>query len=325
MAIAQARGQYQVQTDGTYTALERKIQECSLTCAPLLVGRNIFTHLRNQIVGALVSQPHHVLLLTIDQMIDCFQRDKAIPPEFMEWADRALEFDNSTSTKREVELFQIVARLCNLRSVVHRSKESSLRDPLVLLLARDIDSDLIEFVDAFPARLGYTTRSCKVSENVLSDHYHVYPNTWIVSAWSLYRTARIMIHELILDWLSRNPDHGNLATQRRESEMLLARLNADICASVPFILGDIEPEAGAASHPRAAGGIAMVWPLYLAATMDTATQSTRDWVITRLDKLGHIMGIQQAVTLAHVLKTQKHITAWARFESTRPDEEIKEW
>ncbi|KAL6721944.1 hypothetical protein ACLMJK_001049 [Lecanora helva] len=286
VAIARARGQNQVQTE---------------------VGRDIFTHLRNQII------------------IDCFQRDKAVPPEIMEWADRALKFDNSKANQRETELFKIIARLCNLRAAIHTSEGSSLKDPVVLSLAKDIDTDLSDFANAIPPWLGYSLRTCRISENVFSDYYHVYPNTWVVGAWNMCRGARIMTQETILDWLEHNPDYEGQDTQKRECEILLGRLAADICASVPFVLRDAEPEEDPLFRPQAVAGIALVWPLYLTATMDTATESTRAWVISRLDKLGHMMGIQQAVSLARVLRTQRTITAWRRFESTRADEELVEW
>ena len=107
--------------------------------------------------------------------------------------------------------------------------------------------------------------------------------------------------------------------------MLLTRLNADICASVPFVIGTTNILGQEAMLPRVAAGMALIWPLYLAATMDTVAASTRAWVITRFERLGHVMGIQQGLSLAHVLRTKKHITAWDRFESTRVDEEIEDW
>ena len=243
----------------------------------------------------------------------------------MKWANHALKFDNGPAARRENELFKIIARLCTLRSIVHSAPKESMQDPVIFTTAQEIDTNLANFVDGFPDWLRYTTKSCKISEDVLSDYYHVYTNTWIVSAYNLYRSARIMNNEVILKWLAFNPDYEHKSVQQRESETLLARLKADICASVPGILGDVPSPNGETYLPRATGGVALVWPLYLVATMDSASGSTRAWVVTRLEKLGHLMGIQQAVSLAHVLRTKREITAWDRFESTRMDEEIQDW
>ena len=114
--------------------------------------------------------------------------------------------------------------------------------------------------------------------------------------------------------------------QRQSSGAILARLSAEICASVPCIFGQIAKNGppNASYSPKAATGTWVLWPLYLAATMDSATPTTRAWVITQLDRLGRIMGLQQATTLAAVLRTQKELTAWDRF-GTRIDEEVNEW
>jgi len=87
-------------------------------------------------------------------------------------------------------------------------------------------------------------------------------------------------------------------------------MNADICASAPFIFGESQ-NAGSMYVPRAAAGTNLLWPLYLAATMDTTSPSTRAWCIIQLEKLGKLMGIRQASSLAKVLKTKKEITAWS--------------
>ena len=91
------------------------------------------------------------------------------------------------------------------------------------------------------------------------------------------------------------------------------------------MLGGVETGQPEKTIPKAAASVAMLWPLYVAATMEGSKPSTRAWVITRLERLGHLIGIQQAVSLADVLKTKEEVTAWDRFESTRVDEEILEW
>lgn len=253
-------------------------------------------------------------------MTDCLQRRRAVPAEILEWADIAAQHDGGFAARRENQLFQIVGRLCALRSVYEPNGE--VHDPIVLTLVKDIDNDLADYVHAFPSWLQYTTKQCIFSESVLLDHYHVYPNIGVIGAYNLYRVARILLNEITLNWCTRNPGWADVHVQRRQSETILARLNADICASVPFALGEVE---NGGSLPKVSMGIALVWPLYLAATMDGVQESTRAWVITRLDRLGHNLGIQQAVSLANVLKTKHGITAWDRFESTRMDEELSEW
>ncbi len=218
-------------------------------------------------------------------------------------------------------MFPILTRLCALRGI----KESdTYNNPAVLTIANAIDADLVEWMDAIPPWLKYITKTSDDTENVLSGFYHVYPNIWIVGGYNLYRCARILTHELIVRWLDRSFAHD--PQQLQASEAILARLNAEICATVPCIFGQIDRNGppNASYSPRAATGTWVLWPLYLAATMDSVTPTTRAWVIAQLDRLGRMMGLQQATTLAAVLRTQKEITAWDRF-GTRIDEEVNEW
>ena len=231
-----------------------------------------------------------------------------------------MELETNISALRESELFPILTRLCALRAV---KKVDTYEDPAVLTIARGIDDDLVEWMEQIPQWLRYTTKTSSDAENVLSGFYHVYPSMWIVGGFNLYRCARILTHEFIVQWLNHNTLYDLL--QRQTSEAILVELNADICASVPCVFGVIDKN-GPSNSPssKTAAGIWILWPLYLAATMDTATPATRAWVINQLDKLGRIMGIQQALSLGAVLRTQKELTAWDRFGS-RIDEEVDEW
>ena len=260
-------------------------------------------------------------MLSASQVIDCIQRRLVVPPEIIEWSEYASELETDPGRVRESAMFPILTRLCALRAM---RKSETYNDPAVLTIARSIDADLVEWADAIPPWLRYTTKMSDDPENVLSGFYHVYPNMWIVGGYNLYRCARILMHELIVHWLDRSS--ADDIQQRQSSGAILSRLSAEICASVPCIFGQIDKNGppNTSYSPKAATGTWVLWPLYLAATMDSAKPTTRAWVITQLDRLGRIMGIQQATTLAAVLRTQKELTAWDRF-GTRIDEEVNEW
>jgi hypothetical protein len=63
---------------------------------------------------------------------------------------------------------------------------------------------------------------------------------------------------------------------------------------------------------RAIGGISLIWPLYLAGNIESiAPPSLRNWVISRLEYIGHTMGIEQAILLATLLKNRKGGIQWS--------------
>lgn len=266
------------------------------------IGRQIFTHLRTQV------------------LVDCIQRRKAVPPEIVEWSKAALENQPASASRGELELFLANVRLCHMRAVLENEMAD---DPEFLDVAKSIDDGLVAWAERLPDSLRYKTVYTAPSDSVCSYYYHVYPNTWIISAYSMWRCTRILTHEAKMNWLSCHPFHD--LTQMRESEAILQTLSADICASVPFIFGENRLNDSTPYVPRAAAGTNLMWPLYLAATMDTTAPSTRAWCIMQLDKLGKRMGIRQASSLAKVLKSKTEITAWDRFDHQRPEEELVDW
>lgn len=217
------------------------------------------------------------------------------------------------------QLFSITARLCALRAVVEKSRT----DFGVFELASLIDADLEEWKKHLPPVFSYSEIQCVKTESIFSDMYHVYSNTLIAVIWNVYRCARILTQQEITCWLDRSsmlsPALDGL--QRRQSEILFADLACDICASAPFILGASQ----SSPPPRAAAGAALLWPFYLVATMDRQFAGMSAWIVTRLQVIGQTMGIKQAESLAHILKANKEITAWDKFETARADEVFDDW
>jgi len=125
------------------------------------IGRHIFTHLRTQV------------------FVDCIQRRKAVPPEILEWSEAEKENEPAEASRGEMEIFSLVARLCHLRAVLEDQMED---DPALLTIATSIDNGLVEWADGFPNFLRYQTEAATPSDSVCSDYYHIYPNTWVISA-----------------------------------------------------------------------------------------------------------------------------------------------
>lgn len=244
-------------------------------------------------------------------------------PDVIEWAEIAAEGETRDFVP-EYQLFQIIARLCALRATVQKANSNDIG---VVTLASFIDSDLEDWKNSLPPTFSYRIKQSANSEDVFSDTYHVYNSTWVTTVWNLYRCTRILTQEVISTWLSRNsmPNPALDQSHRRQSEFLFVNLAYDICASAPFILGPLNSAVHSSRPPRAAAGVTLLWPFYLAATMEQQYTGMRAWIITRLELIGRIMGIKQAESLANVLKTEREITAWDKFETARADEVVDDW
>ena len=224
----------------------------------------------------------------------------------------------------EHQLFLIIGRLCALRATTDKLHDNDIR---VVRLAKFIDSDLEDWKNSLPPAFSYSIIPSANTEVVFSYMYHVYSDTWTAAVWNLYRCARILVHEVITDWLSRNsmPNPVLDESYQRQSEVLLASLAHDICASAPFILGASHSSVYPSQAPRATTGALLLWPLYLTATMNQQTAGAHAWIITRLDSIAQTMGIKQAESVANVLRTKREITAWDKIETVGADEVLNEW
>ena len=246
-----------------------------------------------------------------------------VPPDFIDWAEIAAEAE--TEEKRpEHHLFVIIGRLCALRATVDRFHNKNIR---VITLANLIDSDLENWKSCLPPDFMYSISWSTNTEWVFSGTYHVYNNAWAVGVLNLYRCARILTQQVITGWLSRNtmPNAALMESQRRQSKDLSAKLAHEICASVPFIVGASESSIYPLRRQSAATATGLLWPLYLAATMDLQNTGMRAWIITRLEIIGLTMGVKQAESLAYVLRTRREITAWDKFETIQADEVLDDW
>ncbi|PYI33325.1 hypothetical protein BP00DRAFT_367348, partial [Aspergillus indologenus CBS 114.80] len=245
------------------------------------------------------------------------------------------------------DLGLLVIRLSNFCAA---SKDGTITDPSeIIRTALKLDAELIAlFIDVpFP----WDYRTVKVVDGepiarlVLGPNYHVYHSLAASSMWNNYRSARILIHELIIDTVNGldSSEHDAARYQQREnlvdqSRQIVRQLVEDICASAPFHFGagdtDDETPAVSRSEPTSlntltthsvapfdltgAGGLTLVWPLLIAANSGTASFEQRQWITGCFDKIGHSMRINQALAMAQLLRKGMNTRAWLTPEFGSP-------
>jgi hypothetical protein len=257
----------------------------------------------------------------------------------------------------------------------------------IIRTALNIDAELVSLLISVPPLWGYTTVKVPmidgkpITQAVWGDRYHIYHSISASSMWNSYRSARVIIQELIIDTVRDlessgnndvgSPQRNSLSSQARQTALQLVE---DICASVPYNLGmeiedfghfdssDLEamdacggyrsdsgrlsfsnttlpwepispnisykgslPPVSPVSHPSktdgtgqrrtylplitpssfqvtGAGGLTMMWPLLVAANSGVACGDLRKWITNSLDKIGHSMGINQALAMSKLIR-----------------------
>ena len=180
------------------------------------------------------------------------------------------------------------------------------------------ETELAAWAMGLPLSWSYSTAiAADSTDEVFEGYFHIYQDIWTASIWNNYRCIRILVNEYILGYLTRltsatypfMPSEHRI--QHQQSRNVLSQLASDICASVPFHLGHAHiPLQSSLSEPPALGGYVLLWPLYIAATMDGGSKATRLWIAQRLKSIGDTMGIQQALSFSSVLKSARIIAYW---------------
>jgi hypothetical protein len=198
-----------------------------------------------------------------------------------------------------------------------------------------LDAEYAEWASRCPPQFIYKTVNLKErSDEVFSDHYHVYSSIWVAKVWNSYRCVRILVNELLVDQFTHLFQHPKTtlpardeSTDAQENQIMasnstLLQLAHDICASVPYCLGyDNALDPALREPPRAASGNLLLWPLYSAAVTGMVSPMMRDWVAGRLMLIAEVIGIKQAIPLAHSLMTMRDIDEW-QLENSIPIKEV---
>lgn len=276
-------------------------------------GLEMFRHMRTQIVSSYHSRTkYHIDSLDL-QLISNIYGKRRTPSSIKKLSQLAYQ-STTGDFKHKDHLSILRASLCDLYSSV---KNSHLTDPVSIIgAALALDTKLIAWTLALPPSWEPTTvnvppRSQKGSEfGIYGDHYYLYPDLPISNMWNNYRATRYTLHEMIIDQLpllhrsntsQLSSDYRNLAAN---SEAIMKHIAEDICASVPYHIGVTGKHSRSQafnfsdnSRP-AAGGYILTWHLFLAANCRFSPPGLRSWAITCMEKIGHSMGVNQALSMA---------------------------
>ncbi|KAL6807870.1 hypothetical protein GGI42DRAFT_366487 [Trichoderma sp. SZMC 28013] len=281
-------------------------------------GLELFTQLRAQVSLSRIYQERYSSSV-FNKLTEEIQRDQN--PN-----DRVLD-----------QLAAIVTRLTDFcANVTNRHIVSPTE---IIRTALKLDAELVSLMVGVPPSLRYAIVNIPmfdgkpITKAVWGDSYHVYQSIPASSMWNNYRSIRIIIQELIINTLKDLEDSGSddiglsqrssLANQASQTAL---RLVEDICASVPYNLDiGIEDDSRlknsalkatqtSISHgvdmvstlspfqASGAGGLTTMWPLLVAANSGFACDDLRKWIANCLDKIGHSMGINQALAMSKLIQ-----------------------
>lgn len=246
-------------------------------------GLDLFRDLRSQIILSCLQKG--------DPMPKCMEKE---PPNLRQNLNR----DQS----HRFQLADIISQLCAVRALFKPEPLTGISS--ILETCMNIDEQLDSWSKRAPPSMLYSSVFLDtIPEEICDGYYHTYSDTFMAYLWNCYRSARIVTNQLILGLLNSDKAAAmstlDSTEQSQKSLFLIRNLISEVLASVPFHLGFQNPDM---DPPPAIGGLLLIWNLYKVTAIGMAAGRIRDWTIGRLEYIRRTMGIQQAQTLALLLR-----------------------
>ncbi|KAJ5091259.1 hypothetical protein NUU61_006129 [Penicillium alfredii] len=280
-------------------------------------GLRLFLHLRHQTVSSGQKfAPYIQVHANFSQIIACIQGATRLPDSLLECSKVPMFLEPRAAYGNR--LIITIGKLANLRADIRYRVFKN--NPEILSAASAIEAELIAWMTALTPEFNYTVRTrspfdfafqhqCR-GMSPYDDQYSVYPDLFVCNTWNQYRSARIIVSDIILSHSPQFSDNSStsvlsdeLSLHRESLRSTIRRLAVDICRSVPFHL-DAHQEDVPTYHPKPQsylGGLMLLWPLFLAGVAEGPNHYLRRWVMQCLHMIGHTMGIDQALALVEVV------------------------
>ncbi|EAU33175.1 conserved hypothetical protein [Aspergillus terreus NIH2624] len=272
-------------------------QACSLT------GIQLFTQLRTDLTVNLLLE-----------MANCLRTQTHVP----DTVRRLSGFVQSCRSKEDVQVEVLVELIAEMADLLADVKGNGIPNPLEAMgRAWVIDSRLEAWSLGLPQRWQYTIHHIPanlpgvISELAFDGQYHVYQDIWACNIWNYYRNARVLLNLLIRDRLvvyltiQPYPEWKPLLDQTRSN---IQRFSVDILLSVSFAIAvQFASLQRGRDHTRPGGYLGayyVIWPLYVAVSVQIPGTPLWEWAVGRLEYIGRIMGIGQALLMARALRRE---------------------
>jgi len=160
-----------------------------------------------------------------------------------------------------------------------------------------------------------TTRdaSSPTESKALPEHVQLHHDVWIAYEWNYHRTARIILHEHLLECLDRlhslhpspqddDTDLSNLHTINQASLTKIHALVDDVLATIPQSLGDIDHEGRLTEDKdtgtpkwKGVGGYFLLWPIKMILSLRSPTAEQKSVAHAVYERIRKCTGMKSAL------------------------------
>ncbi|RDW57621.1 hypothetical protein BP6252_13703 [Coleophoma cylindrospora] len=277
-ALAKSRGKKQAQTK---------------------IGRDLFIAVRSQMTLSAIAQSRSVGA-DIDWWVDMTENDKT----------------SRVAIELSLRLADLRAATNNILSEQLRTSENLEKVLKHLREAELLDQRYIEWFDSLPPNWQpgivawieqVSTKDLPIS-NYYAGRVYLFTDIWQASQYVLSLSSRLLIQVTTLRCLARlsSPFDYRITPEYAAAVRISQQLIADLTASLPYFFSSDDltnmshSTSGVASgrdgqsNPKLLSGLLCVWPIFVAAVSDFATESQRAWLRGRLRYIAEDIGLNHA-------------------------------
>ncbi|OKL64682.1 hypothetical protein UA08_01053 [Talaromyces atroroseus] len=287
-------------------------------------GLEMFQFLRNEIYRIYNVK---AIAHAYQKIVSCLMNYHRIPPALLLLSEKATMLPNAPYMAKISHLLCVImARISEIRIEDLRSQRPSL-DTSILTRAFAVDSQIETMMELSPSQILpqiYTSAPGQFFGNAeyiapFEGVYHTYESFSSAMAANHFRYSRLLILEVIFNRYQRMASHRDFIPSPEFKDHCywlrdLARaLARDICATVPFFCGFIDasnPNLNGQKLVSTAGGMALLFPLYVAASVDGYGSARSHWIARCFNLIGREMGIDQALALMEILPVEHGMTGF---------------
>ncbi|MCJ1388911.1 hypothetical protein MMC18_001762 [Xylographa bjoerkii] len=244
------------------------------------------------------------------------------------YSNPAIEF----SARLAVRVVDVCGRTREAAEVAHADRDGEWMQSLGALIqdTLDVNQDVQDHLDKQPENLHWwslplpwasapaSNSSSSASDSGDSDHgppslsrypsrIDIYPTLTVASHWNTVRGTRLPLFRVFRSLSSLTQQHPfftfpTLPSSANLHVALTTTIN-DICASVPFLLGDVNASGTLSDiSARMQGGhiVVLMWGLHMLCGIDGLEPGLKAWMIKVLERMGTAGGVKQALILSRL-------------------------
>lgn len=161
--------------------------------------------------------------------------------------------------------------------------------------------------DFMPKNVGHVSQGqfdSTVSVGYWRGKIDTYLDLSIAGVWNTYRTARLVLLNIIAEVSSFTEEKPDLSQQQQEAlkvvEGIFASIPYQLTDDLPLYLSDIGKDTELTSPGRLVGGLLLMYPLHIASNLSIVPSPMQEYARSCLEWIGVHMGNGQASLLAKV-------------------------